>query len=351
MARVGMGEPFVITSPEEAPEKAEKFRKLIRSPVLTGIEIDYNGFQAYDVEPPRIPDVMAHRPVVVFGKWRGRPTGYIRLRGIGGERRFETEMDITEVRPSTDHSALRYLWARHRIAILSDYNRLRRNDERVGEVTSLGLSYNLLTAYTSFVAIDSKIRIENGQTVTVKQPLPLPRGVSDHAVGKGSGTLAFSRSRYLAHAPSAPVPKSALRQESIGIVKEEYRSGDRPMVDHAAEKAIEPKSDETVPIQLGEIHSTEGLSEDFLKSFLERHLPSINGCYTRAAATLSMRKKELVFSLMIDAAGRVIRIVSEGGDKKISPFEACMIQKLKSLHFPAPRSVKRVKVTLTFLMN
>ena len=59
MARVGMGEPFVITSPEEAAGKARKFRKLIESPVLTGTKIDFDGFEVYDIEPPSIPDVLA----------------------------------------------------------------------------------------------------------------------------------------------------------------------------------------------------------------------------------------------------------------------------------------------------
>ena len=38
MARAGMGEPFVIASEAEAAVKAEKFRKIVQSPVLTGIK-------------------------------------------------------------------------------------------------------------------------------------------------------------------------------------------------------------------------------------------------------------------------------------------------------------------------
>jgi TonB family protein len=40
-----------------------------------------------------------------------------------------------------------------------------------------------MTAYTSFVAIDSLKRAEGHKTQTVKQPLPLPEGVSNLAVG------------------------------------------------------------------------------------------------------------------------------------------------------------------------
>jgi len=47
-----MGEPFIITHPDEAASKAEKFRELIQSPVLTNIEIDFGKFDVFDVAPP-----------------------------------------------------------------------------------------------------------------------------------------------------------------------------------------------------------------------------------------------------------------------------------------------------------
>ncbi len=43
MARVGMGEPFVITKPDEAAAQAERFRTLIQSPVLTQVKLDVSG--------------------------------------------------------------------------------------------------------------------------------------------------------------------------------------------------------------------------------------------------------------------------------------------------------------------
>ena len=71
--------------------------------------------------------------------------------------------------------------------LLSDYNLLRQNDNRIAEVTNLGLTYNLLTAYTSFIAVDSEVRNKDGKTTTVNQPLPLPEGVSDLCSGWCNG--------------------------------------------------------------------------------------------------------------------------------------------------------------------
>ena len=61
-------------------------------------------------------------------------------------------------------------------------NRLSYSDDLRSQITQLGLEYNLLTKYTSFVAIDRRIRNEDGLE-TVSVPLPLPEGVEDSAVG------------------------------------------------------------------------------------------------------------------------------------------------------------------------
>ncbi len=56
MARTGMGEPFVITGPEEAQAKAEAFRELIQSPVLTQIKVDFDKFNtSMMLNPPAFP--------------------------------------------------------------------------------------------------------------------------------------------------------------------------------------------------------------------------------------------------------------------------------------------------------
>jgi Ca-activated chloride channel family protein len=183
IAHVGMGEAFVITKPEEAPIQARKFREYITSPVLTNIKLEFHGFETYDIEPLHIPDVLAERPIISFGKWKGNPTGMIDLAGFSGSNKYKQSFRVSDTKPLQTNAALRYLWARHRIQILGDYNRLREEAERKKVITELGLKYNLLTNYTSFVAIDSLVRNKEGTSQTVKQPLPLPEGVEESAVG------------------------------------------------------------------------------------------------------------------------------------------------------------------------
>lgn len=183
MAHAGQGEPFIALNESEARQKAAQFRKYIEYPVLSHIKVSFGGFNAYDVEPIDIPDVFAERPVLIMGKWKGNPAGTIVLKGLSAEKNLVTELNVSEVKPSGQNSALRYLWARERIRNLDDLGKAGYEEEVKKQVLELGLKYNLLTNYTSFVAIDSRVRNEGGQTVTVNQPLPMPEGVSNYAVG------------------------------------------------------------------------------------------------------------------------------------------------------------------------
>ena len=182
-AKAGMGEPFVVTKPEEATGTAQRFCSYVQAPVLTGIKMHYNGFEVYDLEPAQVPDVFAERPVVVVGKWRGKAAGRIELTGIAGSGAYKQVFNVSETKPLVANQALRYLWARTRIARLSDYGLGKGDPENKAEVLSLGLTYNLLTAHTSFIAVHEVIRNATGQGQDVNQPLPLPEGVSDLAVG------------------------------------------------------------------------------------------------------------------------------------------------------------------------
>ena len=114
--------------------------------------------------------------------------------GIGGNGApFEKSIDLAEAAAATglDHPALPVLWARERVRerVRRLTDGVRRDEETVREITSLGLSYSLLTPYTSFLAIDETPRDFKGVAQAVKQPLPLPKGVSEAAVGGASSIV------------------------------------------------------------------------------------------------------------------------------------------------------------------
>ncbi len=335
LARVGMGEPFVIAKPQEASEKAKKFRQLVHSPLLTGMKVDFGGFEVYEVEPPQVPDLFADRPAIVFGKWHGHPQGLIRLHGTSGDQLFKVTLDVSKVKPLSSNSALRYLWARHRIALLSDYNSLGPKDERVKEVTNLGLTYNLLTAYTSFVAVDSRVRNTDGRPVTIKQPLPLPEGVSDLAVGRGQYVQkARAMSPMASLGPSSAADKAELR------VAEKSFEGPKAANEERA----------TVHLRLGKIEVTGGITEESARRTIEKHLTALNPCSSLLPVQANGAKRELVFSLLIGPDGKIKKLHVTQSSFNNKRFEACVLEGLKGLAFPAFGGDKGARMVLTFIL-
>ncbi len=185
LARAGQSEPFIITQAAQAPAQAKRFRQMIESPVLTSVKASFEGLDVYDVEPTQLPDVLGERPVLVFGKYKGSPSGKAQL-VLEGQSAQGAYRSVTPINAplGTQAAALRQLWARERIMALGDQESLEGNDRYSKAITDLGLKYSLLTAYTSFIAVDHVVRNTAPQTnADVNQPLPLPEGVSNLAVG------------------------------------------------------------------------------------------------------------------------------------------------------------------------
>lgn len=324
MARAGLGEPFIVEKLDAAAAQAEKFRRYIQTPVLTGVKVDFSGLDAYDVEPLTVPDVMAERPVIIFGKYRGRAQGTITVRGSTGAGAFRQVVRVAESQPDDGNSALRYLWARHRIQRLADYNNLVEDSGRIREVTRLGLDYNLLTAYTSFVAIDQNVRNRDGKPVTIEQPLPMPEGVSDFAVSgalaAGSSARGFAGLKRSAQAPVACCESSA-------------------------DKDDEPEFGSAPAVAIVRLAVAGGVGEAQVRPALEAALAQLERTYR--ASSENGRHGRLVVEFSVAADGRPynVRVKKNGLTPDVGREVAAII---KGLSFGLGQKPGTVTVELQF---
>ena len=338
MARAGAGEPAIITKPDAAPAAAEKFRTYIQSPLLTGIRLEWGGFEAYEIEPAAVPDVFAERPVLVYGKWRGQAKGTIKITGLAGTERYSKALEVSGVKPMEANAALRYLWARSRIAQLGDYNLLHRDDQRIAEITNLALRYNLLSAYTSFVAIDSEIRRQGGDVTTVKQPLPLPERVSDLAVG-GMG-----------YAPMMAAP-TASRREALALkqlARPHEAETKTPSEQSRPGRSLDEKKDaqgEGAPgLHIARLTVSGELSEAAVRGVVEKQLAAIRQCCPEKWAAPA---EEVTLEWTIEAGGRVSGLKVVGKAKDPKALERCLKELAKQWRFPAAAGSS--KVTMSFV--
>ena len=192
MAKVSNSQSFIATTHEEARKVAEDFTSYIQSPLLTQVKLEAKGFEMYDVEPASISDVFASRPTMIFGKYRGEAKGKIIVTGYQGRKKIKQIYEVANGNLDKSNKALRYLWARNKIAQLDDYA-TSFNDNVKDEVIKLGLKYNLATRFTSFVAVDEEVVNADGKLKTVKQPLPMPANVENSAVGAAGDITNISK--------------------------------------------------------------------------------------------------------------------------------------------------------------
>jgi len=296
LARAGQGEPFVVTEYAEAKLMADRFRKYIQTPVLTNVRYEFDHFDAYDIEPVSVPDVFAERPVVLFGKWKGNAQGSVTVTGRqAGNRIYRNKTEIEHFEPRANHQALRYLWARNRIALLSDYLGVDQDEEFKREVTSLGLTYNLLTEFTSFLAIDSERRNDSQNVTTVKQPLPLPHGVSRYALGSGARA-------------AGGLVKSASHQ-TLGVLD-------------ASESEIAAPI-ETPELELGPIIVNPGADSLAVRYFLQKHLEDLSKCLKNNLSPTQRGKIMILLVIETDGSISQTRIIHHTLSN--SNFSKCLV--------------------------
>jgi Ca-activated chloride channel family protein len=189
IARAGRGEVHYILNPAQTVGAGERFYERVRTPVLTDIDLDFGDLpvEVDEVYPKGIPDLFSSTPVVVKGRYKRGGRGTITLRGTTGEGPLERKIDVELPDKQPEDDVLASLWARAKVEHLMDQDLAgmqRGNPDPAvkEEILGLGLRYQLLTQYTSFVAVEHLRITEGDESRTVDVPVEMPEGVSYEGV-------------------------------------------------------------------------------------------------------------------------------------------------------------------------
>ena len=232
LAQVGRGTSQVIRQDEPSAEAAEKFFRQINSPVLTNIQISWEGMgEKPEIYPIAPPDLFASQPLVLFGRKGDRAIGQLRIRGtLAGGKAYEQVLPVNFARSSgrqrestsvaasvTDfgNPAVAQLWGRSRIQDLMNQMFGGETKSLVESVTNTALTYRLLSEYTAFVAVSEEVRVEpDGTRRRVQVPVEVPQGVRYEGIFESEGAIDQTRggTRVRTLAPS-PVTAAPLRQQ------------------------------------------------------------------------------------------------------------------------------------------
>jgi Ca-activated chloride channel family protein len=187
MAQAGRGEAHYVLTHEAAQKSADTFYERIDAPVLTDIALDFGGLAVEEVFPQRLEDLFACKPVVVKGRYTKAGAGVIKLKGRNAAGAFTRDLTVTLPADNPENRVLASQWARAKVGhlMMRDMTGIQEGQmkpELKQEITALGLTYNLLTQFTSFVAVEEQRTTEGGVPRTIQVPLEMPQGVSQSGV-------------------------------------------------------------------------------------------------------------------------------------------------------------------------
>lgn len=332
MAQVGRGQVTYCRQDEAAEEKVELFYERISKPYLMDIEIDWNGLEVTEVYPERIPDLFAGQPVIIHGRYTRSGSATIT---VSGKVRGKTvEQDIPVVFPAVkeENDVIATLWARTKIERLSDEQYSRGEDpDIVNEITQLALEYNLMSSYTSFVAVSEEVRNVDGKMVTVQVPVPMPEGVSYEGVfgEECEDGLGYYNRSYGGSGKVAPHATVACETAAIANGQQQIFNG------------IAQVSFEIVSVLGGDEDDISEVIED-----IEDDLIDIYEDYLDDDASLAGR---VLYSITVKPDGRVEDVTLKSSTIGNTDLEDDVENKLERLRFPA--STDGGKVIITVAVN
>jgi Ca-activated chloride channel family protein len=128
------------------------FYAQIAHPVLTDLQIELEGLEALDLHPQALPDLFQGSSLLLTGRYRATRqiiTVTVRGQASGQAREYVYTFDLSQ---AGGHDFVPRLWATRRVGALLDRVRVEGESEAlVAEIRELGLSYGLVTPYTTFV--------------------------------------------------------------------------------------------------------------------------------------------------------------------------------------------------------
>lgn len=183
-AQFGRGTFEYISNQSEIAERMSNLFRKLESPVLSNLSVSYPKKLRGLVEqfPKRTPDLYAGEPLILSIKALDKASikGKITISGdIAGPGEDITGWSRTlSLNDDSQHQGIAAIWARKKIAALMDEKILGRDKAEVrDEVLRVAIPHRLISAYTSFVAVEERIARDNA--------VPLKPGAVPNTVVKG----------------------------------------------------------------------------------------------------------------------------------------------------------------------
>ncbi len=176
LAALNGGHCELVESEDRLDQVMTGLRRSIGNPAFTDVRLAFDGLDVVpdSVTPPGPVDVLAGVPLVVTGRFRGRPEGRVVVVVVsaGARREFSAVGVTLGVNP-----AAAAVWARGHLRDLEDrYVAGNGGEELAAQIVATSLRHRVLCRFTAFVAVDEAGVAVSGDLHRIVQPVERPAG-------------------------------------------------------------------------------------------------------------------------------------------------------------------------------
>ena len=188
LARDFLGTSHYVTPDERIDVEVGRLFERIATPVLTGVEIEFDGGGVSGLAPERITGIFAGTQVLLAGRYDSPGAATIIVRGetAAGPESFRYDVSFPE-RAYGDPTVAQ-VWAQQRIADLLTELRLEgARDSLIAEIVEIATRFGIVTPFTSFLAEEPELAFdqEEAQDDVASDAAAAPASGQD-AVGAAS---------------------------------------------------------------------------------------------------------------------------------------------------------------------
>jgi len=160
------GGASIYVRPNESVEaKIADLFSLLSEPVLTDVQVTFDGVRVRDVYPKQVPDLFKGTEVVLAGAYAEGGKATVRVTGKVGdkERTFTFNLEFPD--RETEHDFVPRIWAARKIGYLLDELATReRSPELIDEIVRLSKEFGVLTEFTAFLVTEPTVPLADLRT-------------------------------------------------------------------------------------------------------------------------------------------------------------------------------------------
>jgi Ca-activated chloride channel homolog len=211
LASVAGGRCELVESEDRLDEAMDAIHRRIGAPLACSLSLRAEGLATIEdtASPAQLPDLFPGVPLVATGRYRGRATGSLNLRGTTGEG---GDWSATVAGRRREAPAVTAQWARAHLRDLEDRYAAASGDSREDlerRIVNTSLRFGVLCRFTAYVAVDSRVVAEGGLQHRVMQPVEVPAGWEQCRTPDHADVLFAAAPRSLLAGPIASAPAPA----------------------------------------------------------------------------------------------------------------------------------------------